>query len=417
MSSIFDVADVDFDLLGAKNDLRAVLEDYVSGLAEKGIGFTVGNSVDKRQFDLLKIKGESGSALGEKFKEFYPYAGTRLAASKYFLRSFMCYVEVPTYRVERETGVKRASFDKFLATSSIEVANEWLGGVFEETAEKYGKSIIMFDDIESDDYEVPILKLGSNKMGNTLTRPRSYLNLDKKGIRVVPVFALKSYVDTLNSRIKNDVARVTFIKDNGTERVLDTCLSQDLLVSLYKDSSFVSGMLSSSYDGDFLGSSVISRGYIRVPEVGSSVYDGSGVSAISYTRIISIEYGVEPDMEFARVDLDGVVFSFSVYLSKLSDSEISQLVSAMIVDGFDLSSMFLEDGKPKFLIDSFQLESWADLMNKTLSTLFQRSLHLFMVTNPRWFRGYTGERKGLTKDVESTSLSSNTLLDDLDDLI
>lgn len=189
------------------------------------------------------------------------------------------------------------------------------------------------------------------------------------------------------------------------------------MASLYKDSSFVSGMLSSSYDGDFLGSSVISRGYIRVPEVGSSVYDGSGVRAISYTRIISIEYGVEPDMEFAKVDLAGVVFSFSVYLSKLSDSEISQLVSAMRVDGFDLSSMFLDDGKPKFLIDSFQLESWADLMNKTLSTLFQRSLHLFMVTNPRWFRGYTGERKGLTKDVESTSLSSNTLLDDLDDLI
>ena len=347
---------------------------------------------------------------------YYPEATAYLAAAKYFLRDFLCYVEVPTFHTERETGLKKASYTKFLATSNLEVANFWVGGDLAVTVSKYERSVIHFDDVADDDYEVPILKLGSNKQGRSITRPRSYLDLDKKGTRVIPVFALKSYVDTLYSRINSEVAKVIFMKDNGTLRELDTCLSEDLLVDLYKDSSFVSGMLEYAYDGDFLGSKVIDRGYIRVPEVGSSIYDGSGIRAISYTRIAEIQYGVEPDMEFARVDLDGVVFAFSTKLSKLSLENVGRVANALVASGFDLSSMIDSEGNHKFQIDSYQLENWADLMNRVLSTTFQRNLYLFMVTNPQWFCGYTGERVSLASEVSLGDLNSASILDDLDDL-
>lgn len=416
MSKFFDVEEVEFDLLGAKNPLRSLLEGYVSSLAEGGKGFTFGRKVDARQEDVLKLTDSAGVVLGEKIKMYYPEATAYLAAAKYFLRDFLCYVEVPTFHTERETGLKKASYTKFLATSNLEVANFWVEGNLVETVSKYERSVIYFDDVADDDYEVPILKLGSNKQGRSITRPRSYLDLDKKGTRVIPVFALKSYVDTLYSRINSEVAKVIFMKDNGTLRELDTCLSEDLLVDLYKDSSFVSGMLEYAYDGDFLGSKVIDRGYIRVPEVGSSIYDGSGIRAISYTRIAEIQYGVEPDMEFARVDLDGVVFAFSTKLSKLSLEDVGRVANALVASGFDLSSMIDSEGNHKFQIDSYQLENWADLMNRVLSTTFQRNLYLFMVTNPQWFGGYTGERVSLASEVSLGDLNSASILDDLDDL-
>ena len=416
MSKFFDVEEVEFDLLGAKNPLRGFLEGYVSSLAEEGKGFTFGRKVDARQEDVLKLTDSAGVVLGEKIKMYYPEATPYLAAAKYFLRDFLCYVEVPTFHTERETGLKKASYTKFLATSNLEVANFWVEGDLAETVSKYERSVIHFDDVADDDYEVPILKLGSNKQGRSITRPRSYLDLNKKGTRVIPVFTLKSYVDTLYSRISSEVAKVIFMKDNGTLRELDTCLSEDLLVDLYKDSSFVAGMLEHAYDGDFLGSKVIDRGYIRVPEVGSSIYDGSGIRAISYTRIAEIQYGVEPDMEFARVDLDGVVFAFSTKLSKLSLENVGRVANALVASGFDLSSMIDSEGNHKFQIDSYQLENWADLMNRVLSTTFQRNLYLFMVTNPQWFGGYTGERVSLASEVSLGDLNSASILDDLDDL-
>lgn len=414
---VFDTFDVEFDLLGAKNGVRSILEGYCSDLADQGKGFTFGHKAHPQQEDVLKLKDGNGKTLGSKFIQFYPEAGPNLASAKYFLRDFLCYVEVPTYHTERETGFKKASYNKFLATSNLEVANLWVGGVLEDTYKKYGKAVELFDDIESDDSEVPILKLGRNKSGRSITRPRSYLNLDTKGIRIVPVFALKSYVDYLYEAMQEEVIRVNFIKDNGTERKLDTCLDTKILADLYKDSGFVSSMLEPAYDGDFLGSSVVDRGYIRVPEVGASIYDGSGVRAVSYTRIASVEYGVSPDMEFARVDLDGVVFRFSSFISKLNLDVVGKLANALRVEGFDLSTLIAEDGTHKFQIDSYQLETWADLQNRVLSTTFQRGLALFMMANPQWFPSYTGERVGLSSDIEIGSSSVGGILQDLDDLL
>ena len=411
--------DVDYDLLGARNGVRAIIEDVVTSLSDDGVGFTFGTKVHPKQVNLLKLRDADGetASLGENLvSEFNDECGPYLASAKYFLRNYLCYVEIPTYRYEKGTGEKKASYDKFLATSCLEIATAWASLDIETAETKYGKHLNGFDTLENDESQVPILKLGRNKMGRSITRPRNPLDLDKMGIRVVPVFALKAYVTRFYANASSELARVTFIKDNGSERVIDTTFSQELLSSLYKDSSFVSTMLTTCYDGKFLGSTVIDRGYIRVPEVGASIYDGSGVRAVSYTRICSIEYGVEPNMEFARVDLDGVVFAFSGYVNKLKEKQIEQLVTALSMEGFDVDTLTGKNRGLELVVDAFQLESWADLQNKILSTTFQRSLALFMKTNPQWFGNYTGERGGLSSEVTFGS-SGDGVLQDLDDLI
>jgi len=415
----FEVENVEYDLLGARNGIRGIIEDVVGQLADDGIGFTFGQKVHPKQVNLLKLRDSDGesASLGEYLTgKFRDECGPYLASAKYFLRNYLCYVEIPTYRYEKSTGEKKASYDKFLATSCLEIAAAW-ASLDEETAKtKYAKHLSGFDALDGEDSEVPILKLARNKMGRSITKPRSPLNLDKAGIRVVPVFALRSYVTRFYANASKELARVTFIKDNGSERVIDTTFSQELLSELYQDSSFVLTMLTTCYNGKFLGSTVIDRGYIRVPEVGASIYDGSGVRAISYTRIGSIEYGVEPNMEFAKVDLEGVVFAFSGYVNKLNEKQISSLVTALGMEGFDVDTLTGKDKGLDLQVDAFQLETWVDLQNRVLSTTFQRSLALFMKTNPQWFGGYTGERGGLSSDITFGS-SSDGVLQDLDDLI
>ena len=62
----FDV-EVDYDLLGARNGVREVIEDVVSQLADSGTGFTFGTKVHPKQVNLLKLRDADGetASLGE----------------------------------------------------------------------------------------------------------------------------------------------------------------------------------------------------------------------------------------------------------------------------------------------------------------------------------------------------------------
>jgi len=86
--------------------------------------------------------------------------------------------------------------------------------------------------------------------------------------------------------------------------------------------------------------------------------------------------------------------------------EVGRVANALVADGFDVSSLIDSEGRHKFQIDSYQLENWADLMNRVLSTTFQRNLYLFMVSNPQWFGGYTGERVSLASEVNLGGFNS-----------
>ena len=94
--------DVDYDLLGARNGVRAVIEDVVTSLADDGVGFTFGTKVHPKQVNLLKLRDSDGetASLGEHLvAEFNDECGPYLASAKYFLRNYLCYVEIPTYRL------------------------------------------------------------------------------------------------------------------------------------------------------------------------------------------------------------------------------------------------------------------------------------------------------------------------------
>ena len=98
-------------------------------------------------------------------QSIYDGCGPFLASNKYFLRNYLCYVEIPTYRYEKGTGERKASYDKFLATACLDIAAAW-ASLDEDTAiTKYGKHLDSFDDIDAEDVLVPIVKLGRKQNG------------------------------------------------------------------------------------------------------------------------------------------------------------------------------------------------------------------------------------------------------------
>ena len=58
----FEVESVDYDLLGARNGVRGIIEDVVSQLADDGIGFTFGQKVHPKQVNLLKLRDSDGES-------------------------------------------------------------------------------------------------------------------------------------------------------------------------------------------------------------------------------------------------------------------------------------------------------------------------------------------------------------------
>lgn len=76
---------------------------------------------------------------------------------------------------------------------------------------------------------------------------------------------------------------------------------------------------------------------------------------------------------------------------------------------FGVGTTRMHNGK---VISSYpELESWVDSQEVLLSTPFIKQLALFMMGNPQWFDGYTGEEVVAPVVEETTDDTS-----DLDDL-
>ena len=52
------------------------------------------------------------------------------------------------------------------------------------------------------------------------------------------------------------------------------------------------------------------RGYIKIPELGSSIYDDTGVRSLNVARLLSIKQVESVSREFIHVDLNSVVSNF-----------------------------------------------------------------------------------------------------------
>lgn len=392
------------DLLGERTFFRQICTGLVAMTVQKGKWFSFCTRISESQVDIMRIKNEKSIPFSSFLKEYYENSGYRTGIYKYLLHEFLCYYEVPTQVHDSSSSYGfKSSYEKFLATSNISVVASWLGISVEEAQSTYGCRLDEVDlDNETDLFQY--VKLYETKEGvRKVSRPRKDLDLGKKGTRVIPLFALKAGVDVLYEKLLSTTYNVTFQKDNYTQRVINTTFDVSIIKKFYTD-SYVNGAVSEWYEGDFLANPTLGRGYIRVFELGASIYD-SPLRAINYARILRFEEA-EPNMAFMNVDLDGVVATFKDYILSSKNLDIKELVD--MLDAFEVGSERKISGIP--LASLNDIDTWVDLQYTLLSTTFSRQLATFMLANPQWFEGYTGAKKVSTY-TESSNFEFDGELD------
>lgn len=319
----------------------------------------------------------------------------KLLFYNYLMSISICYVEIPKYTTRE--GLAMATYDKFLCTRNPAIMATWVGDSQSSMQAKYS-SKIGTSQLEVNENLIRFVKLNQSGKGNTITMPRGASSVEK--MTCVPLFMLYIFVEGFKSLINEKIVEFTYLKDNGTLRVLPTTLNLSILMDYYNDNSFV-GMILNNVDintiqqGAMMLSSKMSRGYIKVPELGASIYDGTGCRSLNIARLLSARVIDEVDRSYINVDLNSTVQSFKDgvdYILTKSESEESKqeaikqiymdIVGAEIPFGVDATSLIGD------------LYANVDSKSAFLSTQFHRSLHKYMVERPTLFPLYTGKPTG-----------------------
>lgn len=301
----------------------------------------------------------------------------------YLMTISICYVEIPKYTTK--DGMSMATYDKFLCTRNPAIMGVWMGCQTNEMQAKYS-SRIKLGITDFMNHQIRLVKLNHTQKGNSVTVPRTIYNVEK--MVCIPMYMLYAFVEGFKTIISNNIVEFSFLKDNGTVRVLNSTLSEDIIRQYYSDNMYISNMLSgvdinTVEQGGMLLSSKMNRGYIKVPELGASVYDGSGVRSLNLARLLAANIVQEVDRSFINVDLNSVIANFGDALDYLFKKDSSQIKECYkMVTGEE------SDEQDAVLVS--KMKQFAESRSVFLSTTFHRSLHMFMVGHPEWFPLYTG---------------------------
>lgn len=394
--------DEQFDIFGAKTVFRSLTEAIVKNVVKEGKWFSFCTRISDKQYDIMSHRNNAGEKMGHFAARLYPETVYRSAVYKYLIRDYLCYYEAPT--VVKDTGGYgfKDSYNKNLVTSNLYVVANWLGITIDEADAQYGYRV---DEccIDNECDMFPYLKLYETKDGvRKVSKPRKDLDLSLEGTRVIPVYALKVGVDALFRLCSDDFYSVDFFKDSGQARTINTTFNTSKIREVYGDTDFFRQGVGSMYNGNFLENPNMGRGYIRVFEVGGSKFD-SPLRSINYARIIGFRKE-EPDLTYIDIDLSSVIKTFESGITTTS-ADVSEIVDMLKI--YDVGR--INEPDTKNIGSTMELLSWAESQEIVLSTVFLRQLALFMIGNPQWFNGYTGQET-------ETLISPPGDLEDFDDL-
>lgn len=314
----------------------------------------------------------------------------------YLLSVSVCYVEIPKYT--KKDGLAQHAYDKFLVTKNPAIMATWMGCQPAEMQAKYSGRIVS-NQADLGTNSLRFVKLLSSAKGNSISCPRG--SFDTKDMTCTPLFMLYAFQKGFEESLKTKILKFTYLKDNNTIRELTSTLSHEILMKYYNDTSFVGNMLTGSdidshKQGGMQMSSKMNRGYIRIPELGSSIYDKSGVRALNIARLLKVEEVTDIDTMFIHVDLDSCPQNFYDcidYAVKKFPDQISAIYTAITGEK--------PDSEQPLVIVS-KLNAFVQSRSVILSTTFHRELHKFMVSHPEWFPLYTG------KPNSATSMNSSS---------
>lgn len=323
-----------------------------------------------------EIVGVSGLELTDDLKKTLFY--------HYLMSISICYVEVETWKTVQ--GERTITYDKYLCTRNPAIMGAWMGCTPAEMQAKY-MSRIANNIHELSEGTLRYVKFKSSAKGNTITCPRSFDNIG--GMKCVPLFMLNAWVTGIKENLLNNLVKFTFLKDNHTEREMVSTLSEDIMRKYYNDNNFISLMLSGididqNVQGGMHLSSKINRGYVKLPEMGTSIYDSTGTRSLNLARVLKVEKVDNIDTMFIYVSLGDVVTNFCdciEYCGKYMPDVLSNVYRELIKE------KPASEGVAYYISE---LSDWARRTEALLSTQFQRTLHTFLVSHPDWFPLYTG---------------------------
>ncbi len=316
----------------------------------------------------------------------------------YLMATSICYCEVEKWKTTN--GVASKTYDKFLCTKNPAIMGAWMGMSPAEMQAKYSRRI-QVDTADLNEGVLRYVKLLSSAKGNSISVPRTFASYEN--MRCVPLFMLYAWITGAKDVMQNNIVKFTFLKDNHTERELCTTLSEDIIRKYYKDNLFISTMLSgvdidSNQQGGMNLSSKVHRGYIKLPELGSSIYDSTGTRSLNLARILKAEVVDEIDTTFINVSLSSVVENFKNHIDYVAQNQPTSL--AEIYNKLSATEKFTGEESSASIVNA--LYSYVDENEMLLSTSYQRQLHLFMISNPQWFTMYTGQpTKGVSASTEN----------------
>jgi len=382
-----------YDLLGVQNGFRKFSELYIKQLVDEGKWFTVCHKIDNNQEDIMQVTNNLGTKLGSYISGVFEEGNYRTSIYKYLLMQYLCYIEVPTTSFKTDTGGFKRSFNKILATSNVDVIARWLGVDVEDVPPKYANRVFGIDMDDGEDL-LPYVKLTETKEGvRKVSVPRMNIDVSERGTRVIPLFMLQAGVDALYPKLRNGMVKISFLKDGGQMRDIFSTLDFEKIREIYGGGSFFDDSVNDSYNGGFLENKSLAKGYIKLPEIGGSRYDGP-TRSVSYSRIVGLSYNEEPDLSFINIDLSTVVEGFidGVLANTKQASFIVDTLEAFGIDGNAWRDT-VESKKKYINRDTSSLLQWVEERNLLYSTVFVRELCLFMLANPQWFSNFTGKPK------------------------
>lgn len=299
----------------------------------------------------------------------------------YILSSCLCYVEV--YENGSSMGKKTNSVDKFYATR-----NRFIAGRVAKVDDKETSKYINYLTSVLADYRMNslrVLKLSRQKKGFKITQPRSAINFNK-AVKVTPLFFITAFVKGITPILKENMVKFKYIKDNGQERELVTTLSTDIFEKYY-NKDYAENVVKAA-------EMKIDRGYMKVPELGCSKYDETGLRALNLNRITSIEVVDNFDTSYIDVDFKGIIPTFKATIEAIKNEEVLGLIYQSLMNESP-------EGKDIQTIRS-EILVYVDGRYAIGTTTFQKELHNYMMKYKMVFKGYTGKPSNLSIDVANT---------------
>lgn len=326
--------------------------------------------------EIAKFRVQSSSFLN--VPDFFWEENKTALAADYLLASSLCLVEV-------FSGIDRV--DKFFATRNRYLAGA-LAGVSPSETVAYTSHLQTLP-INYQMQKVKILKMSLNSKGYKITKTKKELDLSGN-IRITPFFLLSTFVKGITNLLDNNIIKFKYLKDNLVEREFISTTSISILNDYY-DQETVQKVMTNM--GQFLG-----RGYLKLPELGISKYDRTGVRSLNISRITQMEIIKEFDTSYIEVDFDMILPNLYETIRNIHDIRVLHLIHEDLTGKTTDSQSILEIQEG--------IISFIEVQYTIGTTTVLRHLHKYMVQREKFFPAYHG---GKPRQFGSTGGSSFTL--------